>query len=59
MGCTGGRCGGVSFGVAAAAQAAGGAGPKLDPVKALIDEILTAGLYAPRKQRHTARRIHS
>jgi transposase len=33
--------------------------PKLDPVKALIDEMLSADLYAPRKQRHTARRIHS
>ncbi|TMM29327.1 MAG: IS21 family transposase [Actinobacteria bacterium] len=32
--------------------------PKLDPVKPLIDEMLTADLYAPRKQRHTARRIH-
>ena len=32
--------------------------PKLDPVKVLIDEMLTADLYAPRKQRHTARRIH-
>ncbi len=33
--------------------------PKLDPVKPLIDEMLTADLYAPRKQRHTARRIHT
>jgi transposase len=32
--------------------------PKLDPVKPLIDEMLTADLYAPRKQRHTAQRIH-
>jgi len=33
--------------------------PKLDPVKPLIDKMLTADLYAPRKQRHTARRIHT
>jgi transposase len=33
--------------------------PKLDPVKPLIDEMLTADLYAPRKQRHTARRVHT
>jgi transposase len=33
--------------------------PKLGPVKPLIDEMLTADLYAPRKQRHTARRIHA
>lgn len=33
--------------------------PKLDPVKPAIDEMLTADLSAPRKQRHTARRIHA
>lgn len=33
------------------------AAPKLDPVKALIDAMLTEDLTAPRKQRHTARRI--
>jgi len=33
------------------------AAPKLDPAKALIDEMLTADLTAPRKQRHTARRV--
>ena len=31
--------------------------PKLDPAKALIDAMLTLDLTAPRKQRHTARRI--
>ena len=31
--------------------------PKLDPAKALIDAMLTEDLTAPRKQRHTARRI--
>jgi len=31
--------------------------PKLDPAKALIDQMLTADLSAPRKQRHTARRV--
>ncbi len=31
--------------------------PKLDPAKALIDEMLRADLDAPRKQRHTARRV--
>ena len=33
--------------------------PRLDPVKALIDEMLRADLDAPRKQRHTARRVHA
>ncbi|MFI7523375.1 IS21 family transposase [Micromonospora globbae] len=33
--------------------------PKLDPVKSVIDEMLVADLTAPRKQRHTARRIHA
>ena len=31
--------------------------PKLDPAKGLIDAMLTSDLTAPRKQRHTARRI--
>lgn len=31
--------------------------PKLDPAKALIDAMLSEDLTAPRKQRHTARRI--
>ena len=31
--------------------------PKLDPAKALIDAMLTDDLTAPRKQRHTARRV--
>lgn len=31
--------------------------PKLDPAKGLIDEMLRGDLSAPRKQRHTARRI--
>ncbi|WP_312722620.1 IS21 family transposase [Mobilicoccus sp.] len=35
------------------------ASPKLDPYKSAIDEMLTADLSAPRKQRHTARRIHA
>jgi len=33
------------------------AAPKLDPAKALIDAMLTEDLTAPRKQRHTARRV--
>jgi len=33
------------------------AAPKLDRAKGLIDGMLTADLTAPRKQRHTARRI--
>lgn len=33
------------------------AAPKLDPAKPLIDAMLTADLTAPRKQRHTARRV--
>ncbi len=33
--------------------------PKLDPVKAVIDEMLRADLSAPRKQRHTVTRIHA
>jgi transposase len=33
------------------------AAPKLDPVKALIDAMLREDLDAPRKQRHTARRV--
>jgi len=32
--------------------------PTLDPVQAFIDQILEADRTAPRKQRHTARRIH-
>ena len=32
--------------------------PTLDPVQAFIDRILEADRTAPRKQRHTARRIH-
>lgn len=31
--------------------------PKLDPYKAVIDEWLTADKAAPRKQRHTAKRV--
>jgi transposase len=31
--------------------------PKLDPAKRLIDAMLTEDLSAPRKQRHTARRV--
>ncbi len=31
--------------------------PKLEPAKPLIDEMLRADLTAPRKQRHTARRV--
>jgi len=31
--------------------------PKLDPVKALIDAMLRSDLDAPKKQRHTARRV--
>ncbi len=33
------------------------AAPKLDPAKALIEAMLTEDLGAPRKQRHTARRV--
>lgn len=35
------------------------AAPRLDPAKALIDAMLRADLDAPRKQRHTARRVHA
>ena len=31
--------------------------PKIEPVKAFIDQILTEDKQAPRKQRHTAKRI--
>ena len=31
--------------------------PKLDPVKAVIEQMLESDRHAPRKQRHTARRI--
>jgi transposase len=31
--------------------------PRLDPFKKLIDEMLLSDVEAPRKQRHTARRI--
>jgi len=31
--------------------------PRLDPFKAAIDQMLTDDLTAPRKQRHTARRV--
>ena len=34
-----------------------GSAPRLDPVKPLIDAMLRADLTAPRKQRHTARRV--
>jgi transposase len=33
--------------------------PRLDPAKALIDAMLREDLSAPRKQRHTARRVHA
>jgi transposase len=33
------------------------AAPRLDPAKALIDEMLREDLDAPKKQRHTARRV--
>lgn len=33
--------------------------PRLDPAKALIDAMLVEDLTAPRKQRHTARRIRA
>lgn len=33
--------------------------PRLDPVKPLIDAMLREDLDAPRKQRHTARRVHA
>lgn len=33
--------------------------PKLDPFKALVDGWLREDLDAPRKQRHTARRVHA
>ncbi len=33
------------------------AAPKPNPAKALIDAMLTEDLTAPRKQRHTARRV--
>jgi transposase len=32
--------------------------PRLDPVAAVIDQVLEADRRAPRKQRHTARRIY-
>jgi transposase len=35
------------------------AAPQLDPYKAAVEEMLTADLSAPRKQRHTARRVHA
>jgi len=35
------------------------AAPRLDPYKAAVDEMLKAALLAPRKQRHTARRVHA
>lgn len=35
------------------------AAPKLDPVKELIDAMLREDLEAPRKQRHTARRVRA
>lgn len=34
------------------------ASPRLDPFKAAIDDMLRTDLDAPRKQRHTARRVH-
>jgi transposase len=33
--------------------------PRLDPFKAAIDAMLVADLTAPRKQRHTSRRVHA
>lgn len=35
------------------------AAPRLDPAKAVIDAMLREDLDAPRKQRHTARRVHA
>ncbi|MFI9538117.1 hypothetical protein ACIG56_33395 [Nocardia fusca] len=34
-------------------------GSKLDPFKLFIDEVLRADLDAPRKQRHTVKRIYA
>lgn len=33
--------------------------PRLDPAKALIDAMLREDVTAPKKQRHTARRVHA
>jgi transposase len=33
--------------------------PRLDPAKALIDAMLREDVSAPKKQRHTARRVHA
>ena len=41
-----------------AAQGDAASGLKLDPFKPAIDDILRADLDAPRKQRHTVRRIY-
>jgi transposase len=35
------------------------AAPRLDPAKGLIDAMLVEDLDAPKKQRHTARRVHA
>lgn len=35
------------------------AAPRLDPVRPLIDAMLREDLDAPKKQRHTARRVHA
>ncbi len=35
------------------------AAPRRDPARAVIDAMLREDLDAPRKQRHTARRVHS
>ena len=57
-GCQADGAPGARIGAAAGAQApAGPVGPKLGPYRALIDSWLVADREAPRKQRHTARRV--
>jgi transposase len=55
-GCTVARCG-RRWSRRSRQHARDGCSPVLDPVKPLIDDMLRSDLDAPRKQRHTARRV--
>ncbi|GAA4465620.1 hypothetical protein [Phytohabitans houttuyneae] len=49
----------ADVGLAAAAQADTAAASKLAPFKPVIDDMLRVDLDAPRKQRHTVKRIYA
>jgi hypothetical protein len=57
MGCIGGWCARHWPRPSRRRQGAGAGRAAADPAKGLIDAMLTEDVDAPRKQRHTARRV--